>query len=502
MVLRFFSRVLVVLFIFLFLNLWALGNQEKETNVTQEGISVTKHSINVNGNVIKYTARAGTILLIGEDDTPKINFFFISYSKDDVKDISQRPITFSFNGGPGSSSVWLNLGALGPKKVLMDDEGFTPSPPYRLVDNEYTFLDVTDLVFIDPVSTGFSRAVPGVNPKQYHGFKGDIASIGEFIRLYITRFKRWASPKFIIGESYGTQRAAGLVDFLQNRYGMYFNGIILVSAALNELSFRLDPGNDMSYIMFLPSLTATAWYHKKLPEDLQADLQKTLRIVEKFALEEYSLALMKGDELSQQDREEIVEKLSRFTALSPKYIEQSNLRINHRRFLKEFLRNESMALGRYDSRIKGIDSNTLGERIENDPSDANIWGAFTATFNEYLRSELKYDSDLIYEIKTRKVRPWKYDNAVNRYLYVGDEIRLAMIKNHYLRVYIANGFYDFATPYFATKYEVSHLGLDPEFKKRIQMGYFEAGHMMYIHKQSHEKFKKEIAEFIRLAILD
>src|SRR5215471_12556230 len=287
--------------------------EKKEEKKPEEKMVQTKHTIKIGGQEIKYTATAGTILLKLEDGTPKASVFYIAYTKDDVSDTAKRPVTFTFNGGPGSASIWLHLGAFGPRRVEMGDAGSLLPPPYKLVDNEYSLLDVTDLVFIDPVSTGYSRPVPGESANQYHGIQQDVESVGDFIRLYATRNKRWTSPKFLAGESYGTTRAAGLSGYLQQRYGMYLNGIILVSSILNFQTAEFDTGNDLPYILYLPTYTAIAWYHKKLPADLQADLQKAIQESKAFAIGEYQDALTAGDTLPAAKRTEIAQKVARLT---------------------------------------------------------------------------------------------------------------------------------------------------------------------------------------------
>lgn len=480
---------------------------ETKNEIPKEVVSETKHKAVVGGKTLNYTATAGTIILkeeVEEDDgeiaKPKASIFFIAYTLDDVSEVSQRPLTFSFNGGPGSSSVWLHLGVLGPRRVLMDEEGFAQSPPYRLVNNDHSILDVTDLVFIDPVSTGYSRAVPGEKPQQFHDFKIDIESVGEFIRLYTTRYKRWSSPKFLIGESYGTTRAAGLSGFLQDRHGMFLNGIMLVSSILNFQDARFDIGNDLPNILFLPSYTATAWYHKKLPKELQEDLQSTLEEVEAFAMGEYTLALMKGDKLPETEREKIVSKLIRYTGLSREYIEQTNLRIEIYRFTKELLRDQGLSAGRLDSRFTGSDRDAAGEKPEYDPSYINIQGPYTACLNDYVRSELEFESDLPYEILTGRVLPWNYDKYQNQYVNVAETLRASMTKNPHLKVFVANGYYDLATPYFATRYTFNHLGLNESLQGNISMSYYKAGHMMYIHQPSLVQLKSDLAQFIHTAI--
>jgi carboxypeptidase C (cathepsin A) len=407
-------------------------------------------------------------------------------------------VTYSFNGGPGSSSVWLHMGALGPKRVVYkDDEGHPSPPPYRTVDNESTVLDVTDLVFIDPVTTGFSRSIPVKDDSKFHGVEADVRSVGEFIRLWTTRNGRWSSPKFLAGESYGTTRAAGLSGWLQDQ-GFYTNGLILMSSILNFQTARFDTGNDLPYILFLPTYTATAWYHKRLAADLQSGgLEKAVDESERFALGDYTNALMKGDAIGDAERKSIVTKLARLTGLSPEYVERTNMRVRIDRFDKELLRDQRRTVGRLDSRFTGIDRDAASETPDYDPSYSAIMGEYTAVLNDYVRRELKYESDLPYEILTDRVRPWSYDRNNNRYVDVAETLRGAMSENPFLRVYVANGYYDLATPFAATKYTFARMGLDPEVRKNVSMDYFEAGHMMYIDRRAHAKLKKDIADFIR-----
>ncbi|HEY7160993.1 MAG TPA: peptidase S10, partial [Acidobacteriota bacterium] len=316
-----------------------------------------------------------------------------------------------------------------------------------------------------------------------------------------TRFKRWSSPKFLIGESYGTTRAANLVNYLQQRHGMYFNGVMLVSSILQMQTARFDVGNDLPYILFLPTYTATAWYHKKLPADLQADLKATLSQVEQFAMNDYTLALMKGKNLTSDEQNNIAEKLSRYTGLSKDYIQRSNLRVPIFHFTKELMRSERKTVGRLDSRFEGIDRDAAGESFEYDPSLAAITGPYTATLNDYVRSELKYESELPYEILTDRVGPWNYGTEnQNRYLNVAEFLRQAINQNPSLKVHVANGFYDLATPFFATKYTFDHLGLEPNLQNNITMSYYEAGHMMYIHKPSLVQLKENLSNFLKSAL--
>jgi len=478
----------------------AKDEKAKDEKKPEEKIVQTKHTFRLGGQEIKYTATAGTILLKLEDGTPKASVFYIAYTKDDVSDLTKRPVTFTFNGGPGSASIWLHLGAFGPRRVEMGDAGTLLGPPYKLVDNEYSLLDVTDLVFIDPVSTGYSRAVPGEPPKQFHGVEEDIQSVGDFIRLYATRNKRWTSPKFLAGESYGTTRAAGLSGYLQERYGMYLNGIILISSILNFQTAEFDRGNDLPYILYLPTYTAIAWYHKKLPADLQADFQKAINESRAYAIGEYTDVLTAGDNFSASRRAEVAQKLSRLTGLSADYIERSNLRIGIMRFDKELLRSERRTVGRLDGRFTGIDYDAGGSEPEYDPSMAAIVGPYTATFNDYVRGDLKFESDLPYEFLNGHVGPWNFRPFENRYVNVAETLRSAMTQNPFLRVYVAKGYYDLATPFFAADYTLDHLGLDATLRGHLSGGYYEAGHMMYVHKPSLAKLKGDLKEFLAASV--
>jgi carboxypeptidase C (cathepsin A) len=474
---------------------------ESLEEVPQEKTSQTQHTVMVHGQEIVYTATAGTIILKDEDGKAKASMFYVAYARDQGEaEGSVRPITFSFNGGPGSSSVWLHLGLLGPRRVLMDDDGNPPPPPYRLVDNAYSLLDVTDLVFIDPVTTGYSRAVSEEEEKKFHDFDKDIESVGEFIRLYTTRHHRWSSPKFLIGESYGTTRAAGLAGHLQERQGMYLNGIMLISTILNFQSGYFHVGNDLPHILFLPTYSATAWYHRQLDPELQEDLDRTLAEVEEFALSDYALALMRGSALPPQERIRVVAKLARYTGLSEAYIEQADLRIEIHRFAKQLLRSQHRSVGRLDSRFTGIDRDSAGEKFDFDPSYAAIQGPYTACLNDYVRGELGFEIDITYEILTDRVRPWSYGEFENRYVNTAETLRKAMSQNPHLKVFVANGYFDLATPYFATRYTFDHLGLDPSLQDNVIMAHYRAGHMMYIHRPSLKMLKEDLSRFIELSV--
>ena len=474
-------------------------DEAKEVEVPEDKLSVTHHTVTINGEEIRYTATTGTLILKEEvnkeGEKPKAAVFFIAYTRDDVKDPATRPITFSFNGGPGSSSVWLHLGVLGPRRVKPDENGELPEPPYQLTNNECSILDKTDLVFIDPVSTGFSRAVPGEEAKQFHGFKKDIESVGDFILLYLGRYKRWGSPKFLIGESYGTTRAGGLAGYLQERHGTYLNGIMLVSVVLNFQTIRFAPGNDLPYILFLPTYAATALYHKRVAE-VDTKFETFIDEVRAFATGDYTVALMQGNAISPTERADIVKKLAGYTGLTPEYIERTDLRINIARFCKELLRDEARTVGRFDSRYKGIDRDSAGENYEYDPSGAVTQGAYTANLNNYVRGELEFESDLPYEILSRRVHPWDYSGHQNQYVNVADTLRKAMTVNPALKVFVANGYYDLATPFLASEYTFTHLGLDPSLQDNITMAYYKAGHMMYIDQAELQKMKKDLDAYL------
>lgn len=474
-----------------------------------DNLVVTKHSIAIGGREIKYTVTAGTMVLKeetadrekeSEGEKPRAQVFFIAYVKDGARDKSKRPLTFSFNGGPGSASVWLHLGVLGPRRAALEFDGSAPPPPFKLTDNEYSLLDETDLVFIDPVSTGYSRPVEGQKPVEWHGFKKDIESVGDFIRLYTTRFNRWLSPKFIIGESYGTTRAAGLSEYLYHQHGMALNGVMLISSILDFGTADFTPGNDLPYILFVPGYAATAWYHDAVKGKRQT-LQEFTAEAAKFALGEYASALLQGDALPAAERARIVEKLSHYTGISPAFIERSNLRIMDQHYFKELLRERGLTVGRLDSRFTGRDKLGVGEFAEFDPLFPQITGPYTAAFYDYVRSELKFESDLKYVISGWNiVNPWSYAQFENQHVSVSESLRKAMTLNPYMKVFVANGYYDLGTPYFATEYTFNHLGLHESLRGNIRMAYYEAGHMMYIHIPSLEALKRDLAEFIRDAI--
>lgn len=470
----------------------------KDKPPLEDRLSVTHHTLAVDGQRMAYTANAGTVVLKDDDGKPKATLFYVAYLRDGVKDPATRPVTFCFNGGPGAASLWVHMGAFGPRQVERDAEGMGGPPPGRLIDNPDTLLDVSDMVFIDPIDTGYSRPAPGEEGKQFHGLHPDIEWVGEFIRLWTTRNERWASPKLIAGESYGTVRAAGLAAFLNDRFGMAINGIVLVSTILNFEDEDFRVGNDMPYIIHLPTYAATAWYHKKLPPELSGNLRATLDQAEAFARGEYAQALFEGDRLSPEKRREVAAKVARFTGLSPDYVLKSNLRVEIERFTKELLRGEGKTVGRLDGRFTGRDLDAVGENPEFDPAGVALDGPYTAAVNDYIRRELGYKDDRVYERLSRRVEPWSWDGE-NQYVNMAEILRGAMTRNPHLQVLIASGYFDFATPYFDALFTVEHMGLPEELRGNVSIAHFEAGHMMYIRRAEHDKLKREIVALIERA---
>lgn len=429
------------------------------------------------------------------DGETEARIFFMSYVLDRPEGARNRPLTFSFNGGPGSASVWLHLGAIGPKRVKMNSDGSMPAPPYQLVDNEGTWLTKSDLVFIDPVGTGYSRAVRPDLAAKFFGLQGDIESVGEFIRLYLTRYERWTSPLFLAGESYGTTRASSLAGYLIQR-GIAFNGIMLISTIMNFATTRFDSGNDLPYSLYLPSYAATAWYHKKLPSDLQAKpVNRVIAEAEEWASGDYLVALGKGGRLTPTERQEAIAKLARYTGLDPKFIDNADLRVNLNLFRKELLRTEKRSIGRLDSRFKGYDSSLATDSTEYDASEAAIRPPYTSTFNDYVRTELNYKTDLEYYILGGGIGPWNWGTN-NSYVDTSTQLRTALARNPFLKVFVASGYYDMATPYYAVEYTLQHISIDPSLLRNVSTSYYEAGHMMYIDEKSLTKLHQDVSKFI------
>ncbi len=478
----------------------AKTDSAEQAAFSKEEKSVTHHSIVINKKNINYTAIAGTINIRDKNDSVTASINYFAYILDDVKDISHRPISFAYNGGPGSSSIWLHMGALGPKMVETTDAGYTPPPPYKTIDNEYSIIDKTDLVFIDPVGTGFSKAVGKKEDKDFWGVDADIQSISQFIKQYVSDNNRWNSPKFLIGESYGTTRSAGIVDYLQTNEYMNFNGVILISTALDIDAIFNTPGNERPYPLFLPTFTAVSWYHHLLPNQPK-ELQPILDEARKFALGEYNNALMQGNALSDSERNIIAEKLHNFTGLSTEYIKKSNLRIEESKYTQELLREHNEVIGRYDARFLGPVFDPLSEKAEYDPQEASMFSAFTAAFLDYIHQDLKFGMGKTYNVfgdisdwKWRHTEPIKGGQQI--VVNTGVDLANAIIYNPNLKVLVLQGYYDLATPFLATEYVLSHLRLEKKFQSNISIKYYEAGHMMYLHKPAHEKMKNDMAEFI------
>ena len=474
----------------------------------QPHVSVTHHSITVNGKVIKYTATAGYMILSDENadkdakpdpsqpeaGKPKARVFFIAYTLDGPP--KDRPITFAFNGGPGAASVWLHLGELGPRRVKLDQLTSNSGPPYELIDNDQTWLTDTDLVFIDPVSTGYSRPAPGTQAAEYHGYEPDVKSVGEFIRLYATKNNRWLSPKFIVGESYGGTRAAGLCDYLQNEVNMYLDGVIIVSGLMNWQTIDSSPGNDIAVCLGLPSFASTAWYYKKDAPEYQAqDVHAVSQQAEQFAMNDYLLALGKGDQITDAERQQIADKLSKLTGIQEDYILRHHLRISNDAFRTELLKSEGRAPGRYDSRYSGLVYDPDGDI--GDPSFTAIAGAFTATINDYLRTELKFESDLPYNVLT-DVWPWHFDSD-NKYVDVSGALGKAMTQNPRLKVWVTFGQYDLAVPYYTTVYTLDHMHLDPSIRRNLTLSRYDSGHMIYTDQIAIKAMRDDFGRFLRAA---
>jgi len=484
------------------------NNKPEAMPEPKDNIVTSRHTLKLKRGDLKYTATVGTLVLKEEVEKEghqaKAEIFFIAFTKDGVRDSSKRPLTFSFNGGPGSSSVWMLLGLLGPRRVPLGEDNCRVAPPFQLTDNEFTLLQDSDLVFIDPVGTGYSRPVNGddKNPDEFYSFQRDLESVGEFIRLYTSRNSRWSSPKFLIGESYGTTRATGLSNYLQERHGLYLNGIMLVSSVLNFQTILFQPGNDLPYIMYLPSYAVTGRHHGKLKRKYQdMPLPDFLDEVREFAEGEYNIALMKGSQLSEVEKQKVARKYAAYTGLSEDYVIASDLRVEIMRFAKEFHREQGRTVGRFDSRILGADRDDVGENFESDPSFDVVQGVYSGCLNQYVRAELKFESDLPYEILSFKVFPkWKYDTFENAYVNTAEMLRKAINKNPHLKVIVANGYYDLATPFYATEYTFDHLGLREDQQDNIKMTYYPAGHMMYMDFGSLKSLSSDLRKFLKTAL--
>ena len=469
----------------------------------KEESSVTEHTIKIGGQTIPYKATASTTLLKNEKGDSTGLMYSAAYTRSDVKDLSTRPVSFLYNGGPGSATMWLHLGAFGPRRAYTVDGTFTPPAPYKLVDNPESLLDKTDLVFIDAMGTGYSHAVCKAENKDFYGIDEDVEAFAQFIVTYLSRNGRWNSPKFLIGESYGTFRSAALGNFLQSRDTVHLNGIVLISSVLDLSSLTFSPGDDRPFIFYLPSYAATAWYHKIL-KDRPADLPGFIEEARKYAQGEYAAALFKGAELGANEKAAVAKKVSYFTGLSEDYLTKADLRVNLSQFRAELQRSSRLTTGRIDARFTGYTYDLLEENAQGDPEGPAVGGAFTALINSYNHDELKFGKDKVYHNTSGAGGgSWNWtrkDGGQRRFFpgapNVDQDLAQAMITNPRLLVQVENGYFDLATPFFATEFTMEHLGLPEALQKNIKEDYYNAGHMMYLHDQDRVSLHNQIASFI------
>lgn len=469
---------------------------------TKEQSSVTQHTARIGGQEISYTATASTTLLKNDKGEPEALMYSTAYTENGIKDFSQRPIAFLYNGGPGSASVWLHMGAYGPRRIVTGNAAPTPPAPYQVVDNQYSLLDKADLVFIDPVGTGFSHAVGKSKDSDFWGVQPDVQSLAQFISIYISRNHRWNSPKLLIGESYGTFRSVALGNYLQEHDGVYLNGIVLMSSVLDLGTLNFTTGDDRSYILYLPTYAAVAWHYnllKNRPSDLPAFLEQ----VRQFASTEYADALMKGSNISDAEKQQVAAKMSSYTGLDEKYLTNANLRVNLSQFRAELLRSRGLTIGRYDGRYNAATYDVLEEYASDDPSYNAVLGAFTAAFNSYVRDELKFGEGMTYNVlPSAPSEHWNWKSSTNLQNgfpsapNVENDLVQELQDNSYLQVQVENGYFDLATPFFGTEFTMDHLLLPKTDSDRIHLQYYEAGHMMYLHVPDLEKLSSNVHTFI------
>jgi carboxypeptidase C (cathepsin A) len=488
------------------------GGKGESADAREKAVT-TQHSVTINGRSIGYRATAGTLTIRDDAGKPDASVFYVAYTVGEGGEGGRRPVTFLYNGGPGSASIWLHMGSFGPVRVATASPEATAPAPYQLVPNADSLLDKTDLVFVDAIGTGYSHGLAKPKEgekekeenqnKRFWGTDQDIEAFGRFIARYVTVNKRWNSPKFLFGESYGTPRSAGLSKYLEE-HGVALNGVVLLSSILNYGS-RL-PGLDNDFINLLPTYAAIAWYHNKIANK-PANIESFVEEARVFARGEYSVALAKGQDLSPAELDAVAQKVSHFTGLSVSYLKEANLRVSQPRFRKELLRGERRTLGRYDGRFEGIDADAAGENPETDPSDTAIRGAFTAAFNDYIERELHYTSDVPYATSAGSaIRDWDWKHAVRGSqrpvplpIMISD-LSEAMRTNPHLKVMSANGWFDLATPFFATEYDLAHLDIDPKLRSNLTFTYYPSGHMVYLNLDALRQFKVDLAKFYDSAV--
>ena len=488
-----------------------MSEEVKETapvETPKDNLVTSKHCVTIDGKEIHYTVTVGTMVVsqestkdgVYEGSKPRYEIFFTAYTMDDPEDISARPLTFSFNGGPGTCSMWVHMGFLGPRRISLDEDGNVTKFPAPVVDNPMSILDMTDLVFIDPVLTGYSRAIAGNKNSDFTGYTNDIHSVGDFIRLYVTRYERWSSPKYLAGESYGTPRSVGLAKYLSEEYSLDLNGLMLISTANDFSTLEFNPGNELPFVLFLPTYAADAWYHKRLePKYQNMSIEDYMEEIREFAGGEYLTALFKGSRLGADEKDAIADKLVAYTGLSKTYILNTNLRIEISSFCKELLRDQHLVVGRIDSRYTGTDRNNVGNEFEDDPSGYQLSGAFGSAINDYFRRELGFKCERPYKISTDfwTDKSWSYKEFENSFIQQQAIIRDNMAKNKDLKVWVLCGYYDLATPFFAAEWVYDHIFLEPQYQKNLSFTYYPSGHMIYLHEPSLVQFRKDAEKWYK-----